>query len=232
MKKTFKIISSLVLAIVLICSTAAVAFADTSSVTYQGKAKEFIFQPGSDYSPTDLFTNFKGVMPGDSLSQQIQVRNDASKNVKVKIYMRALGPAELQTADGEQIVSQSDSADFLKEMHLTVDLEHSSRLFDAAADQTAGLTDWTCLGTFYSGANVALNVGLNVPITMDNDYQDRIGALDWQFMVEEFPVEKDDPKAPKTGDDANILLFAGLAVLALLTGSAVIVFTRRKSANK
>ena len=51
MKKTFRIISSLVLVLVLLCST-AVSFAaqdpEGSGVTYTGKAKEFIFQPGSD----------------------------------------------------------------------------------------------------------------------------------------------------------------------------------------
>ena len=91
MKKTFRIISSLVLALMLMCSTAASFATGSSSVTYKGKAKEFIFQPGSDYSVTDLFTNFKGVMPGDTLTQQINVRNEASKKVNVKIYIRALG---------------------------------------------------------------------------------------------------------------------------------------------
>ena len=79
MKKTITILSSLVLVLILVCGTAAPSFAGESHVTYQGKAKDFVFQPGSSYSPTDLFTNFKGVMPGDQLTQQIQVKNDASK---------------------------------------------------------------------------------------------------------------------------------------------------------
>lgn len=232
MKKTIRLISSLVLALVLVCGAAAVSFAAdaTSHVTYKGKAEQFIFQPGSKYSPTDLFTNFKGVMPGDELTQQIEVRNDASKEVKVKIYMRALGPAELQDKEGTVRVSKEESADFLKEMNLTVDLVGSSRLFDAPADQTAGLTEWTCLGTFYSGASVTLDVGLNVPITMGNDYQESIGALDWQFMVEEYPIKKDDPK-PATGDGMNIALFAGIAALALII-AAVLIFARKKNASE
>ena len=98
----------------------------------------------SDYSVTDLFTNFKGVMPGDTLTQQINVRNEASKKVNVKIYIRALGPAELENNNGEEIVSADDSADFLKEMKLTVETDSDKKLFDAPADQTAGLTDWVC----------------------------------------------------------------------------------------
>ena len=248
MKKFFRIISSLVLALMLLCSTAVSFATGSSSVTYKGKAKEFIFQPGSDYSVTDLFTNFKGVMPGDTLTQQINVRNEASKKVNVKIYIRALGPAELENNNGEEIVSADDSADFLKEMKLTVDTEDDTRLFEAPADQTAGLTDWVCLGTFRSGADVDLNVNLEVPITMGNDYQERIGAMDWQFMAEEFPLDPDDPSTPtdpsdpngpngpndhddpnktKTGDDSNMLVY-GLIALAALGGAAVVIVTRRR----
>lgn len=245
MKKTFRIISSLVLALMLLCSTAVSFATGSSSVTYKGKAKEFIFQPGSDYSVTDLFTNFKGVMPGDTLTQQINVRNEASKKVNVKIYIRALGPAELENNNGEEIVSADDSADFLKEMKLTVETDSDKKLFDAPADQTAGLTDWVCLGTFRSGADVDLNVDLEVPITMGNDYQERIGALDWQFMAEEFPLDPDDPSTPtdpsdpngpndpddpnktKTGDDSNMLVY-GLIALAALGGAATVIVTRRR----
>lgn len=245
MKKTFRIISSLVLALMLLCSTAVSFATGSSSVTYKGKAKEFIFQPGSDYSVTDLFTNFKGVMPGDTLTQKINVRNEASKKVNVKIYIRALGPAELENDNGEEIVSADDSADFLKEMNLTVETDSDKKLFDAPADQTAGLTDWVCLGTFRSGADVDLNVNLEVPITMGNDYQERIGALDWQFMAEEFPLDPDDPSTPtdpsdpngpndpddpnktKTGDDSNMLVY-GLIALAALGGAAVVIVTRRR----
>lgn len=245
MKKTFRIISSLVLALMLLCSTAVSFATGSSSVTYKGKAKEFIFQPGSDYSVTDLFTNFKGVMPGDTLTQQINVRNEASKKVNVKIYIRALDPAELENNNGEEIVSADDSADFLKEMKLTVETDSDKKLFDAPADQTAGLTDWVCLGTFRSGADVDLNVDLEVPITMGNDYQERIGALDWQFMAEEFPLDPDDPSTPtdpsdpngpndpddpnktKTGDDSNMLVY-GLIALAALGGAATVIVTRRR----
>ena len=51
-------------------------------------------------------------MPGDALTQQINVRNEASKKVNVKIYIRALGSAELENNNGEGIVSADDSGGF------------------------------------------------------------------------------------------------------------------------
>ena len=222
MRKILRKTICLLAVLVMVMAATATSFA--SSVTYKGQAEKFVFAPGSEYSLTDLFTDFKGVMPGDQLTQQITVRNDASNDVKVKIYMRSLGASDLQSPeDGIAEVSAAESADFLKEMNLTVKQNGDSILFDAPADETDGLTDWVCLGTFYSGAEVDLTVILDVPITMGNDFQQRIGALDWQFMVEEFPIEKDDPK---TGDNMNFVL--PICIMAAAGLGAILLFARRR----
>ena len=89
MKKIF----SLLLALCVIACAAVSASADQQgNVVYSGDSGNFIFQPGTDYSVTDLFPELKDLMPGDTATQTIQIRNDASKKVKIKIYMRALGP--------------------------------------------------------------------------------------------------------------------------------------------
>ena len=78
-------------AIVFACTLVLPAAAEDGKVTYSGNAGQFIFEPGGLDSPTDLFPNFKGVMPGDTLTQKITVRNDADNKVKVKVYMRNFG---------------------------------------------------------------------------------------------------------------------------------------------
>ena len=93
MKKTCKGILSLALTLLMLMGLATTAFAD-GRVTYDGNAREFIFAPGSEYSPTDLFTDFKNVMPGDSITQKVTIDNKVEKNVKIKVYMRALGVVE------------------------------------------------------------------------------------------------------------------------------------------
>lgn len=194
----------------LCLSLAPAAMAD-SSVTYKGQAEKFVFAPGSDYSPTDLFENFKGVMPGDTLTQKIDVRNAADEKVNVKIYMRALG-------------AKSGSEEFLSQMTLNVKAMDGAELFDAPADQTAQLSDWVCLGTFKSGANTTLDVSLNIPITMGDDFQQAIGYLDWEFMVEEFPV---DDTNPKTGDETPIALYVTVCAVSA-AAIIVLLLTRRK----
>ena len=182
-------------------------------VTYGGRAKDFIFEPGSEHSPTDLFSDFKDVMPGDRIPQKIRLKNEADQKVKVKIYLRALG-------------AQEDSAEFLSQLDLQVQKSgEMAYLFDATADERAQLTDWVCLGTLYSGGEVDLDVTLSVPVELDNRFQSQVGALDWEFKAEEYPIESGDPKP--TGDDAPLELWIGLFIGSIICLIALFIWKKR-----
>ena len=213
-----KIFAMLVVCIIALSSTLSVHAAD-GKVTYSGNAGKFVFEPGTKHSLTDLFPEFKDVMPGDRLTQKITVKNDADNKVKVKIYLRSLG-------------SHESSKDFLSQLGLKVAKSEDNEMaymFDAAANETAQLTDWVCLGTLYSGGEVNLDVKLNVPVELDNEYQDKVGMLVWEFMIEEFPIEPDDPKPPQTGDSFNIVLWVSMLVAsALIFIILIIVLKKRK----
>lgn len=200
--------------LVCILLTTAVS-ADDGNVIYDGMIQDLIFEPGSDYSLTDLFPNFKDVMPGDTLTQQITVRNDQGKHVKVEIYIRSLGAHE-------------DSKEFLSQLKLKVAKSEENEMaymFDAYADESAQLTDWVCLGMLYSGGEVNLDVTLEVPVTLDNMFQEKIGYLDWEFKVIEYPVEEDDPKPPaQTGDDTNLMI----PIVLMVFSAAVIILLLMK----
>ncbi len=197
---TKKVVILLVIATML--CTFAVSVNAEGKVTYSADADKFIFEPGSDHSPTDLFTEYKGLMPGDVVKQDITVRND-SEDVKVNIFVRSLG-------------AQEGSEDFLSKLHLTVAKSEENEMaymFDASADQTAGMTDWVFLGTLYSGGEVNLVLNLEIPIELGDDFQDAMGYIDWEFKAEELPIEPDDPVKP--GDSSNIIIYGIIAILSL-----------------
>ena len=215
MKFIRKLISCLLM-LMLLVSVVPEVQAASGNVTYGGRSKKFIFEPGTRYSPTDLFPNFKDVMPGDSISQRIYVKNKASNKAKIRIYIRAKGAHE-------------DSEEFLSQMNLTVEKKSDTIMFDAPADQKAQLTKWTYLGTLYSGGETELKVTLDVPVEMDNRFQNAVGYLDWEFMVEEYPVEISDPQMPQTGD-----IIARYVTVMLLSGGGLLIlfFLYRKKKNK
>lgn len=211
-----KIVTILVVFVIALSSALPVYAAD-GKVTYSGNAGAFIFEPGSAHSPTDLFPNFKGVMPGDTLTQKITVKNRANNKVKVKIYIRSLGANE-------------ESAEFLSQLGLKVAKSANNKMaymFDAAANETDGLTNWVCLGTLYSGGEVNLDVTLNVPVELDNEFQNKIGYLNWEFMVEELPIGPDDPTPPQTGDESQLGLWFAL-MLGSLVMIIILLFWRKK----
>lgn len=202
------------LTLVILLSCTVPVFALDGQVIYAENAEKFFFLPGSEYAPTDLFPEFKDVMPGDTIEQRILVKNDISNDCKVKVYMRALGARE-------------DSVEFLSQLHLSVTKGTDTIMFDTPADRTAQLTDWVYLGTLYSGGECELIVTLDVPVTLDNRFKNLIGYLDWEFAVEELPVEPSDPEPPKTGDESMVLLWVALMAVSLVL-LVFLLFLRRK----
>ena len=200
MKKCMK--TALILVLIAACLVTT-ALAAEPTVTYSGNSGNFVF------APENLFADFKGVMPGDKLTETIEVKNNANNKVDVKIYLRALGATE--------------NAEFLNQMKLTVAQTGGNKLFEAQADETAQLTNWKPLGTFKSGAKVTLDVTLEVPIEMGNEFQDAVGELQWEFYVEEFPVKE----GPATGDETPLALYGAIAGVCAL-GLILLLATRKK----
>lgn len=189
MKKLF-VLAALVISLlipVFVCDAA------DGKVTYSGNSGDFIFEPGTDYSPTDLFADFKDVMPGDVLTQKITVKNNAES--RVEIFLQALGAAD------------DDSADFLSQLNLQVIGSSGKVIFDDKADQAMTLIDPVSLGKFAPGEEAQLDVKLIVPGELDNTYADRMGHLEWQFSVSEVAnehkPESGEPEQSSAGEPSK-----------------------------
>ena len=188
MKKSCKAVFSLVLMILIVISLSSTAFAAAPSITFKGFTSGFDFQPGSEYTETDLFNSFKNVMPGDTVTETITFTNSASDCDFVNLYMRAeahdetANPLSPKVADKETIAAMTE---FLSKLSMKV-WNGTELIYDAAPNELGGLGSNKFLGTFRSGETASLKVELSVPIDLDNKFADRIGEVDWIFHVEAY----------------------------------------------
>lgn len=188
MKKSFRAICSLVLMLLMVMSLASTAFAASPSITFNGFSKDFDFQPGSEYTETDLFGSFKNVMPGDTVTETITFTNSATDCDFVNLYMRAeahdetANPLSSKVAEKETVVTMTE---FLSKLSMKV-WNGTELIYDASPDQLDGLKSNKLLGTFRTGESATLKVELSVPIELDNKYANRVGEVDWIFHVEAY----------------------------------------------
>lgn len=221
MKKTCKTIASLVMMLVLLLGIGAPAYAD-GTVSYKGGAEKFVFFPGSGYTDTDLFDGFKGVMPGDTLTQTVEVRNRFLGTGSVKIYLRAVAHDEQTNplspnvaAAGETVATMSD---FLSKLYMEV-WQGGTCIYTGTPDQLDGLKNNVLLASVPRFGSVTLTVKLQVPKELGNEYANRVGEVDWVFTAEEL-----DPQGnPQTGDTSNLILWIVVMVVCL-AAIAVVAF--------
>lgn len=229
MKRTWKAIASLVMMLVLLLGLGATAYAD-GTVNYQGGAEKFVFLPGSSYTDTDLFDGFKNVMPGDTLTQTVEVRNRFLGTGSVRIYLRAVAHDEQTNplssavaASGETVATMSD---FLSQLYMEV-WQGDQCIYTGSPDELDGLKNNVLLGTIPRFKSTTLTVKLQVPAELGNEYANRVGEVDWVFTAEEL-----DPQGnPKTGDTSNLTLWIVVMVVCL-AAVAVVAFLILKKKKK
>ncbi|MBS6396741.1 MAG: Cna B-type domain-containing protein [Clostridiales bacterium] len=202
-KRNIKSILSLLLVLAAMLGFSATAYAAESGVTFED-GRIIAFEPGSVYTDTDLFDNFKGVMPGDIRTEEVTIQNNTADCDYIKVYMRAVLHDETGNPISEKVLTElqnderrkSASApeymhDFLSQLSMKV-WNGSNLIYEESPDKLDGLAENVFLGSIRKGETIKLNVELDVPIEMDNEYSSRIGEVDWVFVIEGF----DDPVPP------------------------------------
>lgn len=215
MKRKVNKLASLLLAIVMVFSLSVTAFAADSSITFKGAQEGFDFQPGSEYTATDLFDNFKDVMPGDKLTETIQIKNEATDCDYIKLYMRAVvhdendNPLSEKVAETETVATMQD---FLSQLTMRI-YNGDELIYNASPNEAGALVNNVLLGTLSKGESLNLKVELDVPIELGNEYANRVGEVDWVFLAECIEYEKltvhkvwDDNGYPDRPDSVTVHL--------------------------
>ena len=228
-------------------------------ITFEGDKTngKFDFGPGSEFSMNDLFTELKGLMPGDVKSQTIRVSNNASDKIELVLYVRSNW---IQTTD--------NNSDMLKDkISITFTADGNAEKFDTSPiskEQQDGwvlvgelnsinpttsvqdMSDWTYLGVLHMGGQVNIKATVNVPLTLDNTYQNKEGEIEILVQAEAnpdsyYPEEESDETnqeteppisgdtGVQTGDTSSVLLWM---TVAAVSAEVMIFLWRRRRKSK
>lgn len=220
-------ISTLLLALVLVMSLSVSAFA--AEVVFEGRSKGFSVGSDNQLTTSNLFGNFEGVMPGDSLSETITIKNLARDCDYIKLYIRAVPHGSGNGLSGE-VAKVEDSVasmqDFLSKLSMEVK-QGDKTIYSGSPDELDGFQKNVYLGQYRKNQGTTLTVSLNVPIELDNEYAQRAGEVDWVFKVECYD---ESGKLIQTGQmnwPIPVLMTVGVLVMA----AGVFLMTKKRKRN-
>lgn len=199
--------------------TAAEAEQTVTKVSFNGESAGFSFAPES----TDLFANFKNLLPGETRSQTTEVINTTKDSVK--IFLRAEDIEQSLAADGtiEQVAELLQ-----KYVTITVTDQKGALLYSGAiwGEPYAGDSNPESmrydisLGDFAAGETKQLNVQLQADPDMGNAYQELWGLIKWTWTAEGAKTQSTSTDSSgktgsvKTGDLSLLVVFIILTVIS------------------
>ncbi|WP_040196234.1 LPXTG cell wall anchor domain-containing protein [Candidatus Soleaferrea massiliensis] len=156
---------------------------NSSNVSYEGRAKSFVFLPSDD-----LFQNFKTVVPGDRKVQEINLQNGGRETIRMYLCAQKVGRDQFTTDQQFEISNELIDVMGLKLVLTTVDGKEkliysgpASGVPSGAADETGTMEKNINLGTYRPGAKAKITAYLYIPTWLDNRYQRAVSKIDWIF---------------------------------------------------
>lgn len=233
-KRKIKFILSFFFILLFVMSSAKTSFAKKADIIFENNQLT-IHNAGSLYTDTDLFGNFKNLMPGDFKKENIIIKNKCQNFDLIKIYLKAISPDQLENPLSGASVDSSQEllSHFSKKVYLEEEL-----IFHDSPDQMAVLEENIFLGTLHKNETINLNVELKVPLELDKKYMNSLGEVVWVFTAEGYketlasdqaPIKTSQAteEIPKTGESS----YFPIIILLLLIGFGLLllaIFIKRK----
>ena len=233
-----KRILSLLLALVMLLSLSVTAFADAPNVNYTGGTNngKFVFTANTtQYTDTDMFANFKNMMPGDSRTQEITLKNSLTGYTKAVISFVAVPHTDSSGDNAPKYKGHHEpfTPEELAEMQRFLDnftlviRKGDTELWSGSANIGGPEEDnWIELLELRRGESATLNVEIYADIEMNNDFKNHVGEVDWKFRAVEIPYE---PTEPRTGDASQIWLYAAICLVSAAAIVGILVIKKKKA---
>ncbi len=180
--KIKKIALSGFISVVLILSMCVFAFAASPSEIAFGK--NFTFDAGSN----DLFTNFKGLVPGEDRSQQINIKNTSSDSAKFYLKMEAAPQNENLSEEEKNLVYDL----LYNRIKIKITDENKNLIYSGSIGGDANVNNQSTttskpltLGEVASNKTKTITVELVMDGDIGNEYKGLSGNVRWVFIAEQ-----------------------------------------------
>ncbi len=189
-----------------------------SRVEFQGGAENFVFNTDGS---SEFFDSLEGMMPGDTRSETVTVKNTATEFDYIKIYLR--------------VVPETEDDAFLSKLILSI--KNNDTIISDSSLSTA--TTNLELGSFNPNDESLLTLELLAPATLGNDFQYAESGINWIFTAEAYKDGKIAP--PNTGAapasdqpsaNSNLIILASSVLILTALVATIISKTKAKSDNQ
>lgn len=193
---------------------------------YEGANSNFVMSYGKEtkdliVNRKDLFENFKSMVPGDVVSDSLDIENTSEDDIELFFSTTFLDGFELE-----------QDRELLDEIDLTIEVTNSDetkKVYEGSLTAES-LREYQSIGFFNAGEKGKLSFTLSVPETLKNEFNMTQTKVQWNFGLEKQGTgvpNKPNPGTPdqnvnnpKTGEVARKIasgVFAAASVGLLLT---------------
>lgn len=170
--------------IILSSSKISKAYKNIPTICYDGLKKEIVF---FNANGTDLFKNFKELMPGDKKEQDILLELD-NINKKTKILLK----------------NNFNNNSYLNLFKIIIYIDNI---------RVEPKNDYIEIGQYEDDKKINIKVILDIPNDLSTEINDNIN-IDWEFLVQE--DENEIFEVPKTYDNTNINIWIILCIISFI----------------
>lgn len=167
-------------------------------ILYQGDAKDLI------KNHDDFFANIPYMMPGDTFSDSVTLKND-SDNL-VKLHFRSVAVDDSELLDKIQL-------------KITTEIDGKESVFYEGSLKAAALAEDSVLASLEANSEGTFHFEIYVPHELNNEFSISSSAVKWVFSTEVTEV----PDNPETGDDFNIILWVSMLGISLTSLALLLV---------
>lgn len=176
------------------------------SVIYEGDAGELVAVPD------DFFSNLEAAMPGQSLSDTVDIRN--TTDAEAEFFFRTEVPENITEQERE----------LLQKFGLKID-QNGAILYSGDLYSDSLQNNKISLGVLQADEESSLHFSLSLPESLKNDFAKRESRINWIFSVrgeDGKPISvsgKKQIQVPQTGDRVPYEM-----IILFLMGSAGVIF--------